>query len=309
MTQERNHKLTLGYSGVVQRWECDNYDHLNVSFHFGRSSDQAHFTRNMIGLSPQFLRDNKRGTVALEEHARFHREAASGELIRAYSAPLEIKQRTMTALHELRNSDDDLITSIRVVIGFFDTQKRKLTAWPDQTVERARAQQIDIPAYAAPKFISGARIVSDNINLETTREAGFGHTGGAAINAWECDQFGHMNTMFYVRRFNEAAPHFWEMFGLSREGLRQAGTGFVVGEMKITYISELLAGDICAVYSCLRAVTEKTVLIEHRLFDAARGTLSAIAYVRAVYFDLTTRRATAFPSWLTEQFSPHIKGQ
>lgn len=64
-------KLTSGYQGVVQNWECDRNEHLNVSFYFGRSSDQAFFMRDKLALRPEAMRATHRGTVAMEEHVRF----------------------------------------------------------------------------------------------------------------------------------------------------------------------------------------------------------------------------------------------
>ena len=91
-------KLVPGYQGIAQKWECDNMGHLNVSYFFGRSSDQAFFMRHALGLDPASLRDSGHGTVALEEHCRFHREVTSGGMMIGRSAVIELRARTMVCL-------------------------------------------------------------------------------------------------------------------------------------------------------------------------------------------------------------------
>ncbi len=292
--------LSPGYRGVVQAWECDQIGHLNVSHHFGRASDQGHFIRHMFGLTPDFLKREGKGTVALEEHARFHREALSGEVLIAHSAPVEIHDRHMVVFTEIRNGEDLLVTTFRTVIGYFDLNARKLNHWPDMVLAKANPLQMPLPDYATPKFLSAARIETAGITVEKSKTAGFNRYGGAAINAWECDQFGHMNTMFYVRRFTEAVASFWNAAGMSPQKMRETKTSFVVGEMKLAYVSELLAGDICETYSGLAALSDKTICIEHRIFNTATGALAAVGRVRGVCFNLQKRCAQTIPPELAQ---------
>ena len=143
-------KLVPGYQGVAQKWECDNMGHLNVSHYFGRSSDQAFFTRHALGLDPAALRDSGHGTVALEEHCRFHREVTSGGMMIGRSAVIEPRERTMVVYQEFRDAKDALQASFRTVIGFFDTKARRLMPWPEATREKAAKLTIDLPDHAAP---------------------------------------------------------------------------------------------------------------------------------------------------------------
>lgn len=298
-------ELIPGYQGVAQSWECDLMGHLNVSFYFGRSSDQAFFTRQALGMSPSQMRAQNRGTVALEEHVRFHREVPSGGTLVGRSAPIEIGEKTMTIHQEFRDSHANLLCTFKTLIGHFDTAARRLVPWSEATLALAHKYQIAQPDFSAPKFLpSNGRVGA--ITRAQTQAAGFARCGGAGVNSWECDQFGHMNTMFYVRRLTEAAPHMWHAMGLNLlDGVSQ-GRGSVVGEICVSYIGEVKEGDTLETYSTIREINEKTVLVEHRLFNAETGALSALGRLRVVNFNLTTRRAEPWPDAVRKTIEAHM---
>lgn len=283
-------KLVPGYQGVAQNWECDLNNHLNVSHFFGRSSDHAFYMRHALGMAPRQMAAAQRGTVALEEHARFHREVRAGGMMVGRSAPIEIGTKTMTVYHEFRDEKAQLLTSFKTVIGHFDLEARRLTPWSAATLDKAQALRIDLPEHAAPKFVAAGQPAKP-ITLAQTQADGFIRSGGNGINSWECDQFGHLNTMFYIRRQGEAVPHFWAELGFDLGALHKAGKGFVVGEMRVAYLSELREGDMVDTYSAVREVADKTVLAEHRMYNVETGDLSARTVTRAVFFDSATRRA------------------
>lgn len=287
-------KLVPGYKGLAQNWECDMNNHLNVSHFFGRSSDHAFYMRHALAMSPRQMVADARGTVALEEHARFHREVRAGGMMVGRSAPVDIGEKTMTVYHEFRDPQERLLTTFKTVIGHFDLEARRLTPWRDETLARAHALRIDLPEAAAPKFVAPGRPAKP-IPLAETLSDGFFRSGGNGINAWECDQFGHLNTMFYIRRQTEAVPHFWAELGFDLKEIFTNGNGFVVGEMRVAYLSELREGDMVDTYSGVREVEDKTVLAEHRMYNVETGDLSARTVTRAVFFDSATRRACPWP--------------
>lgn len=302
-------RLLVGYRGTAHSWECDEMGHLNVSFYFGRASDQAFFLRNAIGLTPHMMRGEKRGTVALQEHARFHREVRAGGLMVGRAGVLEVGDRTMDVYYEFRDADDTLLTTFHTIIGFFDTEARKLVAWPDEVRAKAETLHTALPDAAAPARLPAADSETRKLRTLTQDDAqksGFVHTGGAGINSWECDQFGHMNTMFYIRRQGEAVPHLQHAMGWDRQAVISAGIGFAVGEMRINYFNELHEGDLVATWSAVRQLNPKNMIAEHRIFNAETGALSSAALVCAVCFDLKTRRATEFPPDMAASAVKHV---
>ena len=288
-------KLVPGYQGVAQKWECDNMGHLNVSHYFGRSSDQAFFTRHALGLDPAALREGGHGTVALEEHCRFHREVTSGDMMIGRSAVIEPRERTMVVYQEFRDAKEALQASFRTVIGFFDTKARRLMPWPEATREKAANLTINLPDYAVPLHVPAGGAIGQ-ISREVSIAEGFFRSGGTGVNSWECDQFGHMNTMFYVRRQTEAGPHFWQLLGLDQPGLIASGHGFAVSELRMNYINELYEGDMVETLSVLREVSDRGARVEHRLYNVSTGALSAVSDTSLVCFDLESRKSKPWPN-------------
>lgn len=298
--------LTQGYQGVVQNWECDANQHLNVSFYFGMSSDQAFFMRHAMGLRPDEMRAQGRGTVALEEHVRFHQEVRAAGQVIGRSAPVELGEKTMRVYHEFRDPQNNLQAAFSTLIGHFDTKARRLVPWSDETRAAFEAQRITLPDWGTPKHIAGNGRV-DHITLDETLAQGFVRVGGAGINSWECDQFGHLNTMFYVRRINEAGPHIWTAAGIDSEKNYAAGFGSVVGEMCMSYVNELREGDMVETYSHISEARDKTVMVEHRLFNAQTGALSAVGRMRSVCFNTNSRRAAPWPTETRAAFDAFAK--
>ncbi|HCD16690.1 MAG TPA: thioesterase [Rhodobiaceae bacterium] len=137
--------------------------------------------------------------------------------------------------------------------------------------------------------------VIGQISRASSIAEGFFRTGATGVNSWECDQFGHMNTMFYVRRQTEAGPHFWQLLGLDQPGLIASGRGFAVSEMRMNYVTELYEGDMVETLSVLREVSDRGARVEHRLYNFATGALAAVSDTSLVSFDLQTRKAVAWP--------------
>ncbi|MGC6534500.1 MAG: thioesterase family protein [Parvibaculales bacterium] len=286
-------RLVPGYQGLAQSWECDINNHLNISHFFGRSSDHAFFMRHAMAMSPRQLAADQRGTVALQEHVRLHREVRAGGLMVGRGAPVEINEKTMVMYHEFRDAAAHLLCSFRTIIGHFDLQARKLTPWRAETLAAAEKLRIDLPAHAEPKYVP-TQAKNSPVPLEETLAAGFRRSGGTGINSWECDQFGHMNTMFYIRRQTEGVPHFYEDIGLDLPAMFKSGRSFVVGEMRADYINELREGDMVEGYAAIRAVDDKSLLFELRLYNVETGEMAARTLARTVHFDSQTRRACAW---------------
>ncbi|MBE8191307.1 MAG: thioesterase [Alphaproteobacteria bacterium] len=298
--------LASGYQGVVQSWECDALNHLNVSHHFGRLSDNSFFMRHNLGMSPRTLTKQNRGTVLLNDHARFHNEAPLGCMLIGRGAPVEIQERTMRTYQELRDADGNLVTSSCGTIGCFDLQARKLVPWEANTLKLAEAARIDLPAHTQPLRLPMAQGRQQVPDLATTKAQGFFRSGATGINSWECDQFEHMNSMFYIRRQTEAVPHFWKHLGIGHNTLAAANSSSVVGEMRVSFIGELRAGEMVETWSALRGVNEKNLIAEHRLYNVETGEISALSLVCAVYFDLNKRRARAWADTTRTTLESHV---
>lgn len=100
--------------------------------------------------------------------------------------------------------------------------------------------------------------------------ADFIETHRSFVNTWECDENGHMNVQFYLRRFDEAAR-----FMALSEG---SGTdGALPALRSIRYHGELHAADITTIRTARVGAGELTGSLVHLMEDAATGALCATA--------------------------------
>ena len=114
------------------------------------------------------------------------------------------------------------------------------------------------------------------------------------VYPWHCDHVGHMNTMWYVGKFDEAAWHLFASIGLTPSYLRDAQRGMAAVQQNISYRRELLAGDIVEVVSVVLEMREKVLRFRHDMRNAESGELAATCELTVVHLDRRSRKAVAF---------------
>jgi acyl-CoA thioester hydrolase len=130
----------LTYKGTIYPWHCDQMGHMNVMWYVGKFDEATWHLFHALGLTPKFLRDNKRGMVAVEQTIKYRRELLAGDLITVHSAVLEVKDRSVRFAHEMRNVDTDEIAATTVLTGVhLDTVTRRACVFPDAIKECAAA--------------------------------------------------------------------------------------------------------------------------------------------------------------------------
>ena len=113
---------------------------------------------------------------------------------------------------------------------------------------------------------------------------------------WHCDHMGHMNVMWYVGKFDEATWHLFASIGLTRAYMRETGSVFGAVQQNITYMRELLAGDIIEVRSRVLEMREKVIRFEHEMINSSSGQACARCEQTTVHIDAKARKAAAFPA-------------
>ena len=114
------------------------------------------------------------------------------------------------------------------------------------------------------------------------------------VYPWQCDHVGHMNIMWYVGKFDEANWNLFARVGLTPTYLRHSGCGMAGVQQNITYVSELLAGDIVEVKSVLLEIRDKSIRFRHKMRNAETGEIAASCEIIAVHLDRQARKAIAF---------------
>ena len=126
------------------------------------------------------------------------------------------------------------------------------------------------------------------------------------VYPWQCDHVGHMNIMWYVGKFEEANWNLFARIGLTSSYLRESGRGMAAVQQNISYIRELLAGDIVEIRSALVEIREKSIRFVHEMRNAETGEVAAICEITGVHMDRNARKAIAFPDAIRSAALDHL---
>lgn len=295
------------FRGTVNTWECDEVGHMNVQFYVARASDAAFYLRHALGLAPSQVRDKGKAMVALEEHFRFHRELRAGDLMHMRSRPVELRERTLVSYHELFNSASGEVSATTVAVsGHFDLEKRRLVPWEEEAREKAKRFAGPLPPHAEPRSVARETRLPD-LSLAEAESRDFMEIYRGAVMPWECDDFGHMNSRFYMARFSDGAGHLWQALGMDKRHMQEKRRGTVVLEMRLNYVREVASGAMLVVKSTLTRAEGKTLTFAHFMFDAETGLLAATGEAVAIMLDLDARRTVAFTEEERASLAPRVR--
>ena len=135
-------QLEATYRGTVYPWQCDHVGHMNIMWYVGKFDEATRHFFNAIGITPAFVRANKRGMAAVEQTIQYKRELLAGDIVTVHSALLEMKDRSIRFTHEMRKADTGEIAATTILTGVhLDTVTRRACAFPPSVREKAEMLQ------------------------------------------------------------------------------------------------------------------------------------------------------------------------
>jgi acyl-CoA thioester hydrolase len=127
------------YRGAVYPWHCDHMGHMNVMWYVGKFDEATWNLFAELGITPAFLRDNARGMAAVQQDIRYKRELLAGDVVAVRSGVLEMRDKVVKFVHEMRHAKTGELSSICVLTAVhMDSKARKSTAFPAEVLERGR---------------------------------------------------------------------------------------------------------------------------------------------------------------------------
>lgn len=135
--------LVETYRGAVYPWHCDHIGHMNVMFYVGKFDEATWNFFAMVGLTPKFLRQNDRGMAAVEQRIAYQRELHAGDTVVVRSGALEVREKVIRFVHEMRDAVSGEVSAITVLAGVhMDTGARKACALPAEVVAHVRERLV-----------------------------------------------------------------------------------------------------------------------------------------------------------------------
>jgi len=135
------------YRGLVYPWHCDHVGHMNVMWYVGKFDEASWNLFAHIGLTPSYLRDSRRGMAAVQQNIAYRQELLAGDIVEVKSHVLEIRDKTLRFVHEMRNAETDAVAArCELTAVHIDRQIRKSCAFVEAT--RVAAKSL-VPAASA----------------------------------------------------------------------------------------------------------------------------------------------------------------
>ncbi|MXN65912.1 thioesterase [Stappia sp. GBMRC 2046] len=261
----------------VNRWECDENDHLNVQFYFSRFDEADRQFRLVTGLSDALV-----GTRRVR-HVRYHSELVTGDVLIVRSFVAFDGPHMLTVVHEMCTDEGNL--SATAIDGYevAETAIRELR-------RRFKAFEREMPDEALPRGLSAAQ-PSFKVNPDALMKAGARIVNRSTITARNLGPDGRADDELALARFTEGAPHVWNLTPMTSRWLAERGLGRVAVEMKLAWAGPIKAGDPVIVISGPVAAAKSTFTFRHHLFEARASRLAAICDVVALTMGLETRKA------------------
>jgi acyl-CoA thioester hydrolase len=128
------------YRGTIYPWHCDHVGHMNVMWYVGKFDEATWNFFHRIGITPAYLRENRRGMAAVDQHIEYKRELHAGDIVSVRSTLLEIQGKKVRFRHEMVNDATGEVSAVTTLIGVhMDTDARKSCPFPAELVARAES--------------------------------------------------------------------------------------------------------------------------------------------------------------------------
>ena len=138
-------ELLIAAQGVVYPWQCDHMGHMNVMWYTGKFDEATWHLLSQIGITPSYLRENKRAMVAVQQETAYKHELLAGDLITIRSGILEIREKVIRFYHQMQNGETHEVAATTTLTGVhLDGETRKSCPFPIHILERGR--RLIIPA-------------------------------------------------------------------------------------------------------------------------------------------------------------------
>lgn len=127
------------YRGTVYPWHCDHVGHMNVMWYVGKFDEATWNLLARLGLTSTYLREQRRGMVAVDQHLQYRRELLAGDVLTVRSQVLELHARKIRFRHRMFAGDDADAAAVTTLVGVhIDADSRTACPFPESVFERAR---------------------------------------------------------------------------------------------------------------------------------------------------------------------------
>jgi acyl-CoA thioester hydrolase len=119
------------YRGATYPWQCDHIGHMNIMWYVSKFDEANWNLFARVGITPSYLREARYGMAGVQQNITYKRELLAGDVIEIRSRILEVRERVIRFVHEMRNAERDEVAAICDTTAVHrDRKTRKSCAFP-----------------------------------------------------------------------------------------------------------------------------------------------------------------------------------
>lgn len=267
--------MDICYLGSVNRWECDENDHLNVRF-YAQKINQA------VAVFLETADVSSAQVQITGQHIRFVQEARIAAPLRVDCGLISASPGCWDVLSLMRHN----LTGAAVAGFMTRLQGAALPA----------AEQLE--AEAVPEWATARGVRPDDpfplpASPAAAEQAGFRLMGRGRIMAAECDEAGRVLPEVYIGRVSDGMPNLWAFTtdAVEQEQRQSGALGGAALEYQLDILRPLRCNDTFRHVSGIRDVGNKTQHMVHLLINESADEIAVRAEAIGVAMDLETRKA------------------
>jgi acyl-CoA thioester hydrolase len=114
------------YRGTVYPWQCDHVGHMNIMWYVGKFDEANWNLFARLGLTPSYLRQSGRGMAGVQQNISYKRELFAGDIVEISSTLLELREKSVRFMHEMRNAETgEIAATCEITAVHLDRQAHK----------------------------------------------------------------------------------------------------------------------------------------------------------------------------------------
>ncbi len=125
------------YRGTVYPWQCDHVGHMNIMWYVGKFDEANWNLFARFGLTPTYLREADRGMAAVQQNITYKRELLAGDIVEIESTLLEVRDKSIRFVHEMRNAETGEIAAVCEITGVHVDRKARKAATFAEAIRHA----------------------------------------------------------------------------------------------------------------------------------------------------------------------------
>jgi len=268
------------YWGSVNRWECDENDHLNVRFYAHKMNQALQIFLLQQNLVPESAPDAALRRIQVQ-HIRFLREARIAAPLRVDCGISGCREDALDVLQIMVNNVTE--EPVAAFLTTIDT-----TGWGPHLEAEA-----PVPETAAPRGLDPQAPYHMPASQEAAAALGFHVVGRGIIGHDECDATGLLLPHHYIGRVSDGMPNLWAFLNEATdlEARQNGDLGGAALEYRLRIHTPLRSGHVFAHMSGVRSLGNKTQNMAHVVIDETTGRCAATAEAVGVAMDLNSRKA------------------